>query len=273
MKISKRLLLVIGVSLLTSTAHAAPLLITQATDGVTVFNGEKGQPAPKQAFLLLDNQTLKVDEGSSVIVLTDALASKVTGPLIFGTDFKHPETNNKSNPEASAFLSKKSSNRSVAATRGLHLATVLHPRPDNPILSLEWIEIDCHECDSVTYEIVQMPTLDAIHSFTGSPSQKYNGKNLSPGEYALVLNDNYYGFVVESPEKVAPIIQTITSTKSLTSSLSPADALSIEAGIWFQEGYISQAFYVTAKGLQENSEDSAYKALYQQYYNPSKATK
>ena len=259
--------------ILSQIAEGAPLLITQSTDGVTVFNGEKGQPAPKQAFLLLDNQTLKVDEGSSVIVLTDELASKVTGPLIFGTDFKHPETNNKPNPEASAFLSKKSSNRSVAATRGLYVATVLHPRPDNPIQSLDRIEIDCHECESVTYEIVQMPTLDAVHSFTGSPSQEYNGTDLKPGEYALVMNDNYFGFIVESPEKVAPIVDTITATKSLTSSLSAADALSIEAGIWFQEGFISQAFYVTAKGLQEHPEDTAFKTLYQQYYNPTKASK
>lgn len=273
MTITKNFPLVISVSLLTSQAHAAPLLITQATDGVTIFNGEKEQLAPKQAFLLLDNQTLKVDEGSSVIVLTDELASKVVGPLIFGTDYKHPETGNKPNPKASAFLSKKSSNRSIAATRGSNNATVLHPRPDHPIQSLERIEIDCHECDSVKYEILQMPTLDTIHTFTGSPSQVYKGTELPPGEYALVFNDNYYGFVVETSEKLKPIVETITATKSLTSSLSSADALSIEAGIWFQEGFISQAFYVTAKGLQENPEDTAFKALYQQYYNPSKASK
>ncbi len=258
---------------LSQIAEGTPLLITQATDGVTVFYGEEGQPAPKQAFLLLDNQTLKLDEGSSVIVLTDELASKVAGPLIFGTDYKHPQTKNKPNPETNAFLSKKSSNRSVAATRGSNDATVLHPRPDHPIQSLDRIEIECHGCESVTYEIVQMPTLDAIHAFTGSPSQKYEGTALNPGEYALVFNDNYYGFVIQEQEKLSTILQTITATKTLTSSLSSADALSIEAGIWFQEGYISQAFYVTAKGLQENPDDPAYKDLYQQYYNPSKALK
>lgn len=273
MKISEHLLLVTSVSLLTSRAYATPLLITQATDGVTVFNGEEGQPAPKQAFLLLDNQTLQVDEGASVVVLTNELANKVAGPLIFGTDYKHPESTNKPNPETSTFLTKKSSNRSIAATRGSNEPTVLHPRPDHPIQTLQQIEIDCHGCETVSYDIVQMPTLDTVHSFTGSPSQQYVGTSLKPGEYALVFNDNYYGFVIEDAEKLSPILNTITATKTLTSSLSPADALSIEAGIWFQEGYISQAFYVVAKGLQENPDDQAYKNLFQQYYDPSQASK
>ena len=43
-----------------------------------------------------------------------------------------------------------------------------------------------------------MPTLDSVHSFTGSRAV-YNGTVLTPGEYALVFNDNY-GFVIESPE-------------------------------------------------------------------------
>ena len=87
--------------LLSQIAEGTPLLITQATDGVTVFNGEEGQPAPKHTFLLLDNQTLKLAEGSSVIVLTDELTSKVAGPFnLWNRLQKHPQTNNKPNPEA-----------------------------------------------------------------------------------------------------------------------------------------------------------------------------
>ena len=78
---------------------------------------------------------------------------------------------------------------------------------------------------------------------------------------------------VDTAENIQAIEKTVQATQAITSTLEDVDALAIEAGIWFQAGYISEAFYVVEQGLQKHPNEDAFKKLYTQYYEPSNPLK
>lgn len=234
-------------------ADAAPLLVTRTTGAVTIQADDGSKAAPSTTFALLDGQTLQLSEGATATVVSSGKAEQIIGPKTISTQ-STIGSDDVAGHESSldAIIKRQNSAANVGATRNQTDLTLTHPIPNSRIKSLDTIQWDCKSCTIDTVEVVQMQGFSSVWSTkTSSSSRKvpYTASALPPGEYAIKMNGDYYGFDVISETDQAIVSTAINEAKSLSKRLSKTDQIAIEVGILWQYGLWSDAFQTLNNAL------------------------
>ena len=245
---------------LSHNVDAAPLLVTRTTGAVTIQKDGTSSAAPGTTFALLDGQTLQLAEGATATVVSSGRAEQIVGPKTVSTDTSigsDDVAGHESNLDS--IIKRQNSAANVGATRNQADLHVTHPIPDSRIHRLSSIQWDCKDCSVEKVELVQMKGFTPVWDTTVSKSTRktdYRGANLEPGEYAIKINGDYYGFEVISTAESATVESALLEARRLSKKLSTTDKIAIEVGILWQYGLWSDALQTLNQALIDNPKDT-----------------
>lgn len=256
-------------SLSTSTAWAAPALVTTTRGVVELMQEGESGPAPAPPFILEDGASLTLAEDALVVILYEGSATQLHGPREVGQDdlkTREAVPAVRSSTLETLLTARTQTSRAGASRSGGSNLHLTRPIPGARVVSIPYIAWSCDTCPNTQVSLYDLRNDVEVWSGAGSGQVVYDGPTLATGAYLLALGDREHAFTVvasEESERLARLVQAASeaSDELVGAGADVAAQTSIVAAVYLQSGFPSEALYTIDHALVQYPEDDTLKAL------------
>lgn len=245
----------------------SPAMVTTVQGEVALVEGEDRAEAPSPPFLLEDDRTLALGEGALVVVLYQGHATQIAGPATVDRASLAPREGERvaDADVLDDLLGRHTSTAPTGASRGVGDLKLVRPVPGSPVLDAPTIAWRCDDCGPQQVQVVDLLAGETLWTSEGHGSLAYDGPDLPPGAYSVVIAGRDHAFTVAEADRREQVRAAAKAARRAADDL-PADAgpamrTAVVASVYLQAGLPTEALYVIDAALAEHPDDERLKAL------------
>lgn len=254
-----------------SAAEAAPALVTTTRGEVSVVREGVASAAPAPPFVLAEGERLRVGDGGLAVLLAGGLATQVLGPRELATsDLTPAPSGSGGGGSLDALLGRRTSVASAGASRGASDVRMIRPIPGSQVLSVPYVAVDCDGCGPVEVKLYDFGADRDVWRGRGGARIPYTGPALGEGAYLVGVGPREHAISVVSASERQEIEALVAAARSATdrwvgAEADPAARASVEAAVYLQAGFPSEALYTIDAALAAHPGDAALLELLRGY--------
>ena len=259
--------MLIGLTALQGTAHAAALLVTMTSGNVHLLTSAGKAPAPAPAFPVLTGQKLVLADGATAVVMHPmGGVHNIVGPrTVTPADVRQRTKLDQSSPELGFVFAPREHTTVSTSMRGAGGFSLRRPIESTAMVMLREIRWRCGECDPLTVEVLGLPGAESLWTGTGTGAVSYDGPTLVPGTYGVRANDQIYAFVIAPAATQQEVAAAADQARALARELPLPERTSVEAGVWGYLGMPTEALSVIDRALAQTPNSTELQALRRSY--------